>query len=237
MQALIVIPTYNESENICNLNSNFSVLVVDDNSPDNTFGILNSFIEDNTQKFENRLSVVKRNEKNGRGGAVWHGFLIGLKDNFDVFIEMDADFSHDPKYLQDGIELIKHGADVVIGARYPNGKIIDWPFKRRLFSWLANFLCRSLISFKIYDYTNGYRFYNRGFVANYASRDFLFYGYINLSETISLAIKNKLAIKSFPITFINRKIGASNTNFSELVSSFFAIFILSWKFWFDKKFK
>lgn len=244
MKTAIIIPTFNESENIIGLvkeilsiDSNFSVLVVDDNSPDKTYNLIKRFAENNLDIYGPRLNVVLREEKDGRGGAVWHGFSEMVKKDFDIFVEMDADFSHHPKYLIEGVKEIRNGADVVIGARYPKGKIVDWPIKRRLFSRLANFLCRLLISFKIHDFTNGYRFYNKQFISRYSSRNFMFSGYINLSETIALAIKNKLVIKSFPITFVNRKIGSSNTNFLELVTSFTAIFVIAWKYWLDKKFK
>ena len=114
---------------------------------------------------------------------------------------------------------------------YPDGKIINWPLKRRVFSRFANILCRILISFKFHDYTNGYRFYNRRAATHLAQSQTLYTGYINLSETIAKLLKHKFSITSFPIIFEN-----SNTDLREMLGSFFAIFKIAARYWFDKQF-
>ena len=128
------------------------VVVVDDNSPDNTISLIKIFLE--KKEYKNRVHLIKRPNKLGRGSAVLYGFKWGLDhlEDVNIFIEMDCDFSHSPDDICKGVELIKK-YNIVIGARYPNGKIINWPITRRIFSYFANQLIRLLINRKIYDYT------------------------------------------------------------------------------------
>ena len=162
MKTLVVLPSYNEKENINRLISailsvseSFYVVVVDDNSPDGTFDAVEEARKLMPSVTQDRLHLVKRLAKDGRGGAVWDGMRWGLASelNFDSFVEMDCDFSHDPSEIKSGLLLIAQGYDLVLGSRYPDGKILNWPLKRRIFSRVANFLCRILISLKFHDYT------------------------------------------------------------------------------------
>jgi dolichol-phosphate mannosyltransferase len=236
MNNLIVLPSYNESQNINNLindiliqdSKNF-VVVVDDNSPDNTISLIKIFLE--KKEYKNRVHLIKRPNKLGRGSAVLDGFKWGLDhlEDVNIFIEMDCDFSHSPDDICKGVELIKK-YNIVIGARYPNGKIINWPIKRRIFSYFANQLIRLLINRKIYDYTNGFRFYSKETVKYLLTKNITSSGYICLSETLAILLKGNFSITSFPIVFNNRIRGESNFNFKEIIISLTSIITISWKF-------
>ena len=141
----ICLPSYNESQNIISLIykildtvDDVIICVVDDNSPDKTYDLVK-------QKFNKneKIKIIKRETKDGRGSAVWDGFkyLSSLHKNIDIFIEMDCDFSHSIEDLNKGIKIFKNNkCDVLLGSRYPNGIIINWSLKRRIFSFLANLL-------------------------------------------------------------------------------------------------
>ena len=245
MKTLVVLPSYNEKENInrlilaiLSLSESFYVVVVDDNSPDGTFDAVEESKKLMSSADQNKLHIIKRLAKDGRGGAVWEGMRWGLASelNFDSFVEMDCDFSHDPSEISNGLLLISEGYDLVLGSRYPNGKIINWPLKRRILSRVANIVCRILISRKFHDYTNGYRFYNRKAAAHLSQSSLLFKGYINLSETLAKLLKNQFSIGVIPIVFENRKRGKSKTDYKETLGSFFAIFQIAARYWFDSRF-
>lgn len=245
MKTLIVLPSFNEKENINDLiiailaiSKLFYIVVVDDNSPDGTYEAVEK-LKTSMSNFDNeRLHLIKRFEKDGRGGAVWDGMRWGLSSSNDFvhFVEMDCDFSHNPYEIQTGLNILDKGFDLVLGSRYPDGKIINWPLKRRIFSRFANFLCRMLISWKYHDYTNGFRFYSRRSVTHLSKSRTMFKGYINLSETIAKLLKHNFSIAAFPIIFENRKLGKSNTDLKEMLGSFFAIFQIAARYWFDRKF-
>jgi dolichol-phosphate mannosyltransferase len=244
MKSLIILPAFNENENIVNLidailasDKNFYIVLVDDNSPDGTFNTAQNFKKSLDFKNSERLHLISRSIKDGRGSAVWAGFEWGLENkehDFKCFVEMDCDFSHDPKYLKTGIELINDGHGAVLASKYPNGQTIGWPFGRVILSFLSNTLCRLLIVWSIGDYTNGYRFYSKKTVEILINSNMVHKGYINLSESLAILLKNNVQIASFPIIFINRLEGESKTNFKELKSSLFAIFKIAYRFWFHK---
>jgi len=226
----ICLPSYNEAGNICpliekllNLNLEIKICLVDDNSPDGTYKIVKEKFKKTLNK---KVFLILRKKKNGRGSAVWDGirFLKKRFKNIKIFVEMDCDFSHSIEDFKRGIRIFNNNTDVLLGSRYPNGIIINWPIQRRIFSYLANFLARHLISKKIYDYTNGFRFYNLKSVNIMIHKKPVNKGYIYLSETLSLFIKKKLRINSFPITFVNRNKGYSNTSLMEIINAFLGIF-------------
>jgi len=227
-KTLVIIPSYNESNNIIVLiNKIFEisqliyVLVVDDSKEDKISShILNK-----------KFFYLKRNSKLGRGSAIIDGFKWGFENEifFDSFVEMDADFSHDPKDINVGLNYLNH-CDFVIGSRYPDGRVINWPIGRLIFSKLSNYLIRFLISNKIKDYTNGFRFYKRKSVKDLLNCKIVSYNFIMLSETASILLKNNRKVLSFPITFINRKKGNSNFNLKEIILSLYFIFIIAWKY-------
>jgi dolichol-phosphate mannosyltransferase len=245
MKSLVVLPSYNESENIVpliaailKLSANYFVVLVDDNSPDKTFDIVQEYKLKLDPEISKRLNLILRSSKDGRGGAVWEGLKWGIENphhNFKCFIEMDCDYSHHPKYLASGIDLIANQNDVVLASRYPDGQTIGWPLRRVILSSVSNFICRILIKWNIGDYTNGYRFYSKESVKILLESNMIHKGYINLSESLAILLKHNTKISSFPITFINRQEGKSNTDIKELFNSFIAIFQISFRFWLGKK--
>lgn len=240
MKTLVVLPSYNESDNIIKIinkilfqSKDNYVVVVDDNSSDNTAEIVKNFI--NINEYNNRIHLIKRNNKLGRGSAVLEGFKWGYSNykNIDIFIEMDCDFSHSPKEIYKGKELIKK-YDFIIGARYPNGKIINWSLNRKIFSFISNQLIRILIDRRIADYTNGFRFYSKKTVEYLLNKQFMSSGYICLSEIAAILLKANFSSASFSITFKNRVRGKSNVNLKEIINSFILIIKISWCYRFGK---
>jgi dolichol-phosphate mannosyltransferase len=238
MRKLIVLPSYNESDNIIQLieairkvDPENSVCVVDDNSPDKTSEKVKAYIDKNAAQFTDSSSVhlIVRLKKDGRGGAVREGIQWGIGKNFDVFVEMDCDFSHPPDSIPKGYQMLG-SADVVLGSRYPDGKIIGWPIHRRVLSFCANLLARILISWQICDFTNGFRFYNRKAAALMVKMPQKNKGYIYLSETLSYFLTQKFVIKSFPIIFVNRVRGVSNTSINEVLSALTGIVSIAWNY-------
>lgn len=220
----ICLPSYNESDNIkslinkiLNIGKNITICVVDDNSPDQTFNLVSENFKNNKN-----VHIIKRERKDGRGSAVWDGFkfLNSLSKNINVYVEMDCDFSHSVEDLIKGIKLKNDlDCDVLLGSRYPNGTIINWPINRRIFSFISNILIRNLIDKSIHDYTNGFRFYNKRALDIILEKKPLNKGFIYLSETLCFFLIKGIKIKSFPITFKNRIRGKSNTNFQEIFNS------------------
>jgi len=237
MKSLVILPSYNERENILllvdsilNLGPQFSICVVDDNSPDGTSELVGTRLSKLPIEDRGRLHLITRNKKDGRGGAVRVGMKWGLQKDHECFVEMDCDFSHPPYDILRGVELLKT-ADVVMGSRYPDGKIIGWPIKRKILSFFANTLARSLINWKIADYTNGFRFYTRKAAEFICQKPQTHKGYIYLSETISYFLNAGYKIHSFPIVFVNRERGKSNTSIREVTSAFTGIFLIAWGHW------
>ncbi len=232
----ICIPTYNEKKNIISLIkelikiNQILICVVDDSSPDKTY-------EEVKKKFKSKINkkiiLIKRKRKNGRGSAVWDGFKQLYKKKVSLFIEMDSDFSHSLKDLKRGIKIFKKKQkkiDILLGSRYPKGLIVNWPIQRRIFSKLANFLARLLISKKINDYTNGFRFYSKSAACLILKKKPENKGYIYLMESLSIFISKKMVIDEFIITFKNRIRGKSNTNLNEIINSLIGIFKIAFKF-------
>jgi dolichol-phosphate mannosyltransferase len=242
MKTLIVIPSYNESQNvramvetILALDPQYFVCIVDDSSPDQTSEIVRTEIRQQ-REWQRRVHLIQRQKKDGRGGAVRDGFLWGLEtgEGFEAFVEMDCDFSHDPKAIAQGLQLLGGGWDVAIGARYPDGVIAGWPVGRRIFSFFANTLARVLIEWSVPDYTNGFRFYTPKAVRLLSVSQQQYKGYIYLSESLSQLLRAGLHVRHFPIHFVNRQRGVSNTNLQEISASLKAIFVIAWQHHFAK---
>lgn len=241
-KVLVVLPSYNEKENIVALidailllGVGYEVCIVDDSSPDRTSDIVRAAIA--SKNWSARVHLITRAKKDGRGGAVREGFRWGYdsKRGFQAYIEMDCDFSHEPKSIPMGITLLESGADVALGSRYPDGKIAGWPMKRHILSFCANTLARSLIDFKIHDFTNGFRFYTERSVEIMLSHSQAHKGYIYLSESLSQLLRAGMKVKTFPIFFQNRERGVSNTTLAEVKSAFTGIFSIAWNHRFGRK--
>jgi dolichol-phosphate mannosyltransferase len=233
-RTLIVIPSYNEKGNIerlivelFNLPHSLDILVVDDDSPDGTGKLVAKIAEE-----EPRLKIIHREGKGGRGSATLDGFRYGLSQGgkYAYIMEMDADFSHSPTDLPRLVTRVKE-YDVVIGSRYlPESRVINWGLARTIFSHLANFYARSILSIPISDYTNGYRIYRREALAALDFDRIEEKGYIVLSETAYQLHLLGFHIDEVPITFVNRQRGESNLTFKEIYSAFFTVLRLWWRY-------
>jgi dolichol-phosphate mannosyltransferase len=223
MKILIVIPTYNEADNIerlvrdlLDLHAAPDVLVVDDSSPDGTGEIADAL----AAEFPNRVSVVHRKAKDGRGGAVLAGLARGLAGGYDLLFEMDADFSHDPAEIPSFLDAIKRYY-FVIGSRYlPGSKIVDWPTVRTFFSRWANRYARFFLRIPITDYTNGYRCYRADAVKKLDFDAIDGKGYIVLSEIAWQLYRAGFTVGEIPTVFVNRRRGESNLSLAEVFKAF-----------------
>lgn len=224
-KTLIIIPSYNESENIINLidvllkeNSNIDVLVVDDSSDDTA-----NLIKNMQSKGESRLFLIKRQTKSGRGSAVLEGFKFALTRDYKLIAEMDADFSHDPHEFKSLIAVAGDNT-VIIGSRYlKESRIIGWPLSRRIFSKLANFYAKAILQIPIHDYTNGYRVYGRKALEKLDLLKIKNSGYVVLSEISYQLFKKMVKFIEVPTLFINRKKGISNFSSKEVMEAFVSI--------------
>lgn len=223
----IVIPAYNEKENILKLireirnKLNCIIVVVDDSSDFTTNKILKK------SKIKN-LKYYNRGKKSGRGSAVLFGFkkLLKIKRNINCFIEMDADLSHSPSELKRNIlYFYSNSLDLLIGSRYLNGsKIINWPLSRRILSKFSNKLAKTLLGAPVNDYTNGYRFYSKSAVKTIISKcNKTGGGFIILSEIILVLWKMNFKISEIKSTFRNRVRGESSVNFGLIIQSFLGL--------------
>tara|TARA_Y100000816_G_C26086902_1_gene573694 strand:+ start:975 stop:1682 length:708 start_codon:yes stop_codon:yes gene_type:complete len=206
---LVVIPTYNESENIEKLIQELKslehhIMIVDDNSPDGT-----SEIVENLKEKNNNLYLIKRESKLGLGSAYRDGFKAAMNMGYEFFVEMDADFSHQTIDLEEMIKNIDK-ADVIIGSRYiEGGGIKGWNYKRRLLSKLANLFTQILFGYHIKDSTSGFRIYNRESLEKINFQKTKSDGYSFQIEMTYRANKKNLKILEIPITFYERREGES----------------------------
>jgi dolichol-phosphate mannosyltransferase len=209
----VVLPTYNEVENIQALLSEIeeaypglSILIVDDNSPDKTGEVAETIAKDWPN---GRLKVLHRPVKAGLGSAYREGFTYALKHGADFIIQMDADFSHDPRFLADLIH--KMGTcDAVIGSRYTQGiSVVGWDFRRLLLSKLANFYVRIVTGLPVSDCTSGFRCIRREVIESIGIHNIHSNGYAFQVETIYRAYKKGFTIAEIHIIFTERRGGSS----------------------------
>ncbi|MEW6004348.1 MAG: polyprenol monophosphomannose synthase [Stygiobacter sp.] len=211
MKALVIIPTYNEIHNIkelirviLDLYPDINILVVDDNSPDGTA----NYIKELSEK-DSRIFLIKRSGKLGLGTAYVEGFKFMLKNNYDVAIQMDADFSHDPKEIKNFLEKIKD-YDWIIGSRYINGvRVINWPIRRLLLSYFANYYSRIITGMPIKDGTGGYKCFSRKVLESINLDNVHSNGYSFQIEMNFKAYKKGFKYLEYPITFVDRVQGSS----------------------------
>lgn len=211
MKTLIIIPTYNELENLPKLlpvvlsqDSSINVLIVDDNSPDGT-----AVYVENEMKNNERIHLIKRSSKQGLGTAYIAGFKYALQNSFDLIFEMDADFSHDPNEIPKFLEEIKN-TDLVLGSRYITGvNVINWPMRRLLLSWFANFYTRVITGMSVHDATGGYKCFRREVLQAIDLDKVTSNGYAFQIEMTFKAWKKGFRIKEIPIIFVDRVKGKS----------------------------
>ncbi len=211
MKALVIIPTYNESENIelvinqvLSQGPEVNILVVDDNSPDGTAAIVKRKIEE-----ESRLSILERAGKLGLGTAYIEGFNYALKHDFDLVFEMDADLSHDPNEIPNFLDEIKSN-DLVIGSRYITGvNVVNWPLQRLLLSYFASIYARFITKIPIRDITGGFKCFRRETLEAIDFSKISSGGYAFQIEINWLVWKEGFRIKEIPIIFVDRTVGQS----------------------------
>ena len=225
MNISIIIPTFKERENIKNLINlikseiEISKIIIVDDSP-------NEEIKNEIRIFDD-VEYIYRGKKLGRGSAVIEGLNFSQKNfNSEIFVEMDADLSHDPKELKENLKLFKkNNCDLLISSRYlKESKIINWPFSRKIFSYLANRLARFLLGIPISDYTNGYRIYSKNAV-NHISNNCgnIGDGFIILSEILVQLYYNGFKVGETKSKFVNRTRGESSLNLKEILNAFFGL--------------
>ena len=211
---IVIIPTYNEKENIAkiiravfSLEGDYHILVIDDGSPDGTGAI----VKDLQKEFPERLFLIERSGKLGLGTAYITGFKWSLDKGYDFVFEMDADFSHNPADLPRLLEACtKGGADLAIGSRYCNGvSVVNWPIGRIVMSYYASVYTRTMLGMKVYDTTAGVKCYRRKVLERIDLDDVRMKGYGFQIEMKYTAYKLGFKITEVPVIFINRKEGTS----------------------------
>ena len=227
-KSIIIIPTYNESENIeliinkiiSNDDSN-DVLVVDDNSPDGT----SKLVENQKNIHNNRVFLIKRNKKSGLGSAYKAGFKWALENNYSYIFEMDADMSHDPDEIKNlKIQLIQNKYDVVVGSRYIEGvSVVNWPLSRIFLSYFANLYVRVITSMPIKDATSGFVGYTKNALSSIELSEIKFNGYAFQIEMKFKLWKKNFKLKEHQIIFVNRKLGKSKMNQSIILEAIFGV--------------
>lgn len=225
--SLIIIPTYNEIENVermtrkvMSLEKDFHLLYVDDNSPD---GTAEKIIELQSE-FPGRIHLEKRTGKLGLGTAYIHGFKWGLKNNYEYVFEMDCDFSHNPDDLIRLYEACVTGADVSIGSRYcKGGKVSNWPLKRILMSYFASVYVRLILWISIKDTTAGFKCYNRKVLQKINLDGVTFKGYAFQICMKYAAVRHGFKVVEVPITFIDRQYGTSKMSTGIFKEAFFGV--------------
>lgn len=226
--ALVIIPTYNEKENIeaiinavFSQEKEFDVLIVDDNSPDGTAAIVTRLIT----QFPNRLFLEKRAGKNGLGTAYIHGFKWAIEKRYDYIIEMDADFSHNPKDLIRLYNACKtDGFDMSIGSRYSQGvNVVNWPMKRVLLSYFASKYVRFITGIPIHDTTAGFVCYKRNVLETILLDKIKFIGYAFQIEMKFKTWKHQFKIKEVSVTFTDRTLGESKMNEGIISEALFGV--------------
>lgn len=240
MERLVIIPTYNEKENIeaiitavMELPIEFNVLVIDDGSPDGTAAIVKSLM---AGKFKNHLFLVERSGKLGLGTAYICGFKWAIEHKADYIFEMDADFSHNP---QDLLKLYdacaNQGADLAIGSRYVTGvNVVNWPMGRVLMSYFASKYVRTVLCVNIHDTTAGFVAYKRHTLETMELDKIRFKGYAFQIEMKFTAHKCGAKIIEVPIVFVNRVLGTSKMSGGIFSEALFGVIKLKMSSWFRK---
>ena len=238
--SVVIIPTYNEKENIRNIinavleitEHDFDVLIVDDNSPDGTGDIVRTMIAERPD----RINILQRSGKLGLGTAYIAGFKWALEQHYEYIIEMDADFSHPPRKL---IELQETcatgGADVSVGSRYISGvNVVNWPMGRMLMSYYASAYVRLITGMKVRDATAGFVCYRREVLQAINLDAIEFKGYAFQIEMKFTAHRMGFTIKEVPIVFVNRVVGTSKMNSSIFFEALWGVIKLRWDSLFNK---
>ncbi|HEY3580546.1 MAG TPA: polyprenol monophosphomannose synthase [Pyrinomonadaceae bacterium] len=215
MNSLVVVPTYNEVDNLPGIVASIlehapqtHILIVDDNSPDGTGALADQL----SHTHAGQVFVLHRARKEGLGQAYVEGFRFALDRGYDAIVQMDADFSHDPKYLPAFFEAIETN-DLVIGSRYVNGiSVVNWDLKRLILSKAASFYVRLITRMPIADTTTGFKCWRREALLAIGLDQLFSNGYVFLAEMSYRAYRKGMRIKEVPIIFVERRLGRSKMN-------------------------
>ena len=237
-QNLVVIPTFNEIENIediliavMNVTTPMDVLVVDDNSPDGTADKVLQV----AKEYPNRIFLKKRMKKNGLGTAYVAGFNWALKNNYTYIFEMDADFSHNPNDLPLLLQACENGADVAIGSRYVKGvNVVNWPLSRVLLSYFASVYVRFITGMKVMDTTAGFICYHRKVLEQINLEKIKFVGYAFQIEMKYRAFSRTFKLVEVPIIFTDRTKGKSKMSGGIIKEAVLGVLQLRFKKLFNK---
>lgn len=228
MKTLVLVPTYNERDNLPILVKDIlevpgtEVMVLDDQSPDGTGAVADAL----TVQYPGRVRVLHRTGPRGLGVSYLEGFRHAIAGDADLVCQMDADLSHDPKYLPAMIAEAEAGADLVIGSRYLNGiSVVNWPLRRIILSSFANFYIRTVTGLGLRDITTGYRCWRRQSLARLPLDKIVSEGYAFLLDVTFMAADAGLSIVESPIIFVERRQGASKLSSGVLLESL----ITPWK--------
>ncbi|WP_068596737.1 polyprenol monophosphomannose synthase [Vaginella massiliensis] len=229
-KSLVIIPTYNEKENIeaivravIALDERFDILVVDDNSPDKTAEIVKQL----QYAFSDQLFLSVRNTKDGLGRAYVHGFKWGLAHHYDYIFEMDADFSHNPNDLPKLKAALDHGASVAIGSRYLTGvNVVNWPMNRVLMSYFASIYVKIITGLPIHDSTAGFVGYKAQVLETLDLDKIRFRGYGFQIEMKYKSWVKKFKLQEVPIIFTNRVLGESKISANIMGEAVFGVIAL-----------
>lgn len=231
--AIVIIPTYNEIENISaiieavvNLPKHFDILIVDDNSPDLTY----RKVEELQKLYPNQIFLEVRQQKSGLGTAYIHGFKWCLENDYDYIFEMDADFSHNPKDLIKLYNACRNGADVAVGSRYVTGvNVVNWPLTRVILSYGASVYVRLITGMKIQDTTAGFVCYKRKVLETIDLNNIKFIGYAFQIEMKFKAYLKQFKITEIPVIFTDRTKGESKLSSGIISEAIFGVITMKLK--------
>jgi dolichol-phosphate mannosyltransferase len=231
VRALVIVPTYNERENIRRLidtvlaqDGRIEMLIVDDGSPDGTGAIVSEIISR-----ESRVHLLERERKLGLGTAYIAGFRWALARRYDYVLEMDADFSHDPVHLRQFLTAIEQ-ADLVLGSRYQQGRVtvVNWPIERLLLSYCANVYARVVTGLPVWDATGGFKCFRRVVLESIDFDQVRSNGYAFQIEMSFRAWKRRFRIAEIPIVFVDRTEGTSKMSKSIVREAVWMVWRLRW---------
>ena len=233
LQTVAIVPTYNERENIealieqlLALPIDLNVIIVDDNSPDGTGDVAEALAVQNPS----RVSVIHRPGKLGLGTAYVAGFKKAIADSADYVFTMDADFSHNPRYMPSMLEKVQEGYDLVIGSRYaPGGGARDCTLPRKILSWGANGYARAMLGLRARDATAGFRCYRRPVLETVGLDEIRSSGYSFLIEMLYRTQRRGWKVGEVPIVFDNRRLGKSKISRREIVRALYTVLRLVWE--------
>jgi dolichol-phosphate mannosyltransferase len=231
MSTVVVIPTFNERDNLAELAAKIwqhaedsHILIVDDNSPDGTGQVADRL----SQEYPGRFFVLHRARKDGLGPAYVAGFSLALERGYELIVQMDGDLSHDPSYLPGLRERCLH-CDLVLGSRYLHGiNVVNWDFKRLLLSKLASRYARFILRIPFSDPTGGFKCWRHATLRSLDLRGVFSNGYLFQIEMTYKAFRKGLKIEESPIIFFERKLGLSKMNWKIILEAIFGVLRLRW---------